>query len=374
MSPNTTRRLGRLSRTLLCVMHAGSSNSVPYAKTQIVPSKGDTRAGMRPGLALPFIVLALAIVACVSTSDGVQERQVPAPLTLSPLEREVLETCFRTAMKESELAAVLYGNKPMCWDGPGAFKETPNFSRVRRPFTNGELYLRGLAIWQHLDFTGTGWSFVPANTHCVDDPSSSACLWINHAALRDVLNEHLEVFRGILGAQVSSEELFARLTTPGVDLRATLNDDDFLIGLVLGYGKENSLLHKAYMDIRYLLLSQELVPLRPRNQRLPGAAETRIGIDPHTHMWIEVPPTKLESRLSSRFSTLCAEYKQLDAHITSSTQHPLAEGYHVPLFGCIAESPDTKARIANYAQAMKQGEELLTRDDFLDQVVSRLCS
>jgi hypothetical protein len=322
-----------------------------------------------------FLALGVCVlVACTSSSSAPCQESVRPELSLSPLDREVLEACFRTALRESELAAVLYGSKPICMDGPCAFQETPNFIRGSRCNVNGELYLQGLEIWQRLGFEGKKWSFIPTGARFIDDPSSVACLWINHDALHDVLKEHVEVFRGVLGSDISESELFARLTRPGVDLFEVLKHDETLMGLVLGYGLENSLVHKRLTDIRSLLLSQELVPLRPRAERLRGGMETRATVTPYKSMWIEVPPTELEARLRSDFEEICEEYSRLDANMIVSTQHSLAKGHHVPLFGCVSTSEDTRVRISEYVQAMQRAEEMLTRDDFVEQMVSQLCS
>jgi hypothetical protein len=103
-----------------------------------------------------------------------------------------------------------------------------------------------------------GWYAFKKNEHLFPHPrfifsenvfeSGNACkilhiYFINKESLKTCLNDYQSLFRQILGEEFSQETFIAQLEA-GVALPKLLNEDEMLLGILLGFGKESSLAFK----------------------------------------------------------------------------------------------------------------------------------
>ena len=155
-------------------------------------------------------------------------------LTLTKEEELSLKQFFHAMVWGSEAGYVLYGDKPICMEGYAK-------NSFGIPFKVGyHLQLpinRGVKIWKQLQLPNETPHFLFINQENNDD--YPLILFINKDALKKVFHQNEILFKYILGSELTFNKLLDEFKKK--DFFTVLNHDNVLIGLVLGFGFENSL-------------------------------------------------------------------------------------------------------------------------------------
>ena len=109
----------------------------------------------------------------------------------------------------------------------------------------------------------------------LDGPSGvdggRAIVAVNKAAFSVVVDRYKAEFAARLGRDVSAIEMLERIEAGESLFSAVLEDDDLLIGLVLGYGYDNSSLYARWWQLKKALFFEVEVPLALPRPRPPFA-------------------------------------------------------------------------------------------------------
>ncbi len=313
-----------------------------------------------------FVVLACIACSCMQARTRPMGKQISAQL--SPAESETLEQCFRWALTTAELGAVLFGKKPVCGVGQYSAEVVSLASLSSYESWDVAIYSQGVAIWERLRLPSN------ANFSFVRNKSNSpfmGCLFINHKAVLEVVDEHLGLFREVLGDHITPEGLLAELIRSEEPLFSFLKHSNVLVGIILGYGGENARLHTRAQEILLLSMSVETLPLKNRNERLGFERFIPIiSCEPYITKW-STPPKSEELDKPDHFS-ITEAYKEINRAMAVSWDLD-KRGNALPCFGCYKDSEETKRLIKRYAKAADKTERLINSKHFLQDVLSILC-
>lgn len=183
-----------------------------------------------------FLIIFLACATCLFGSmveEGIKQ--------ISLNDRICMQAFFDQAIGHNQAGHVLFFNhKPMCITCSAFKHKDKTFKDV--------LALRGWYAFkknEHL-FPHPKFIFSQKIFECGDDCKILHVYIINKESLVKCLNEHLNLFRKILGTHFSSMEFIAKIEE-GYSLLSLLNNDEMLIGIILGYGDESS---QAFKEVR----------------------------------------------------------------------------------------------------------------------------
>ena len=161
-------------------------------------------------------------------------------LDLSNHERDVLEGFFRVMIEKSEGGYVLFGRKPICIHG--FHVEDYFIQENERHLSN--VYLReGAYLWRKLNFNNKDENII---IHIYQRPDTLAksyihVLLINKELCLNVIQKNLSLFQYVLGPNVTPSALLNKLIDPNESFHHVLREDKVLIGILLGFGTQNSL-------------------------------------------------------------------------------------------------------------------------------------
>lgn len=150
-------------------------------------------------------------------------------ISMSRRDRIVLTNFFQMLFADDSFAYVLLGPKPMAW---ASYKNSINdfFNRRNR------LMRRGWKTWQKYCFLDTkNLFFSEASTR---HPGYVSILLINEQALNRVVAENRADFEKVLNRHVESGTQLLSKAAPFID--GILGGHQALLGITLGYGRENS--------------------------------------------------------------------------------------------------------------------------------------
>lgn len=162
-------------------------------------------------------------------------------------EKASLEAFFKQIVVEEGGFNVLFGTKPMALSG---FYEKPELGNAawRFFFSQANLQTRkGYQIWKKEKS-----KHVFPNYYLVElpnDPNYTVLLLIHKKRFLLVVEHYLQEFQKVLGEKITPAEVLSRMTSGEYSYAEALKDNHFLLGLLLGYGKENASLFQRHMDL-----------------------------------------------------------------------------------------------------------------------------
>ena len=162
-------------------------------------------------------------------------------------DKKRLEYFFRESIGWDALGYVLFGDKPMSFGGYEKkiepFKNLTSFhysiSPRRIQFKNG------LETWKKYE------KLFPISRFVVlyeETPSNVTTLFINRKNFIQTVERHIESFKRILNREVRGEDLLQEGTSKPL-LTEVLANHDELIGILLGFGRENAHLYHLCSQI-----------------------------------------------------------------------------------------------------------------------------
>ncbi|MBU6446721.1 MAG: hypothetical protein KGQ49_04915, partial [Verrucomicrobia bacterium] len=255
---------------------------------------------------------------------------------LSPPDATALDWFFRNCA-QSFGGYVLYGDKPMALEYLFAKEEQSlYFSEATHAKMKAFKILKEWS--QHCEDAEYPILFCKyANTQHM--------ILINRKAFVKTVNQNLPLFRYILGHKLTAEALLLELIKNQDHFYDVLQDNNTLIGILLGYGTHNSLI----VSRQEFLLQQE------------------------TGHFENFPFAKAISQAKPMlgFASIEEELQSL-ACFKSSRDLKDFSTFEIPLFGCEPDSEETTALLATYE---KNREHLLThvqQDNFMEKTLEKL--
>lgn len=161
---------------------------------------------------------------------------------LSPKQKSLLHE-FISKIIDSPSGYVLFGDKPMHIERID-FPTLGSFSSLNpRAFT----LLKGRELWSQLKFPKANKKYL-LNTFDLGD--EVFFISMNRDACLKVIEENLSLFQFILGPKVTPENLFWSLANSKEHFFEVLKNNQVLIELLQGNGKQNAIAHSRLSEIR----------------------------------------------------------------------------------------------------------------------------
>lgn len=167
-------------------------------------------------------------------------QKVDAEILLSLEESASIDLFLKTLFRETEAGYVFLNQKPLCIYG---FHVKESFA-IDHPTHKHSVALReGARVWRKIQKYLLNDSIIIHTCEKEDQfvPGHRHILIINIPLFHKVVNENLPLFQLVLGPFITSEILLKALVEQDHPFHSFLNNDKVLIGILLGYGTQNSL-------------------------------------------------------------------------------------------------------------------------------------
>lgn len=266
----------------------------------------------------------------------------PKNTSLSEKENILMEALLQRIVFEENFGYTLFGNKPASLTG---YHLKPSLN---------PLFFSKSSTFPILE----AWSILKKNVLChlkgnyvlleqidrIKKPHILMILMINKSRFLETVSEHLDLFCELLGKKITPKELLDEVILNQRSLWDILNNDA-LYGIILGYGKENSLAFKRRLDLGQVF-------------------DSYFG-EPH-------PPIPFYPKPSKGFQSAEEEFlyfeKQHDVFdIQQSPLSPL-----VPPAFITMKNEKTNELTKEYKETSKQLIAIYARGDFLSITLDRL--
>lgn len=247
----------------------------------------------------------------------------------------ILDWFFRGSL-QSFAGYVLCGDKPMCIEavpkGSESLKYDPCWYAKKEAFNT-------LRSWQSTK--DHEYIFLFPDYH-----NYSHMLIINRRAFLKAVKENLSLFLYVLGPIVEPESLLEELIKNQTTFWEVLKNDTALIGILLGYGPRNSLIHAR---VQFL---------------------NNCKIHSKTAIFPEICPS-LSPPTSLLFSSLEEELRYLYTLHAGSREIKPFSSYEIPSFSCDPESKETLALLSTYEKNRASILHMSQREDLLEQMLKK---
>lgn len=255
-------------------------------------------------------------------------------------DREFLNRFFSSLVLRNEFGYALFADKPISLTG--YFLKVPLGNAILGHYYTDE-FIDLLAVWKKYA------SYFPStNFILIDEPQSHPemreFVLINKAAFIKKFEENISDFEAILGEGVTAQKLLARLEQPNANLKTILQNHEGLLGILLGYGRNNAFIFQQRDNI-----------LRDE--------------------WMEKPPLNLRAltKPSPGYSSTEEEFKQLHATLQLCGEHcysPLIMGsIH---FAADLSDRETQELMKKYTKQRGEISSVFTNGHLLEIVLAQL--
>jgi FKBP-type peptidyl-prolyl cis-trans isomerase len=293
------------------------------------------------------------LLLCCSLFGGTPKEDVKTfTQTLSDEQRTLLDRFLRTLVK-SFSGYVLYGDKPMCIETCPLWQDSDVWDGISE---QESIYRKGMELWQDLKISLTDKEYF--FTIFDVDYGCRHLVCIHREAFLQAVNENLSLFQYVLGPTLTAESLLQELIEAKDQFYNVLKADNVLLGILLGYGKQNALLvaRKEYLSDAFAIDRKEDFPflakaLRMHNHRLPKAQQKRPSLG---------------------FASLAEESIALKKRTSISRRLKPFDTYKIPHFGCESNSEESKKLLMTYEQNRTKLIQSLEKDDFLEKTLLKL--
>lgn len=155
---------------------------------------------------------------------------------LSCQDREDLEKLFCYFIHQDHFAYTLFGDKPVSISGN--FNMTP-WENILEIHDSGEVMLKQWHVWEKYFNQFTFKNFILYKE--VNELTFKIIL-INKKFFLKTIEENTDIFENIIGKKIQPEIFLKDIEQHKVSFHESICNSEFLLGLLLGYGKHNALL------------------------------------------------------------------------------------------------------------------------------------
>ena len=164
--------------------------------------------------------------------------------TLSLQEKKHLNNFFKRCFQSSGFGYTIFGQKPMSTGGLLTENGRPHVDQVKNiddeRVSCGYYMKEGLDVWdkhfKNMDLKEFSFISYPVPGH----PNLLHFDIINHNNFLRIVEDHLFDFQNFLSFKISAKEILKEYVKGEGDLFEKINKHDGFLGILLGYGKENS--------------------------------------------------------------------------------------------------------------------------------------
>ncbi len=298
-----------------------------------------------------FLILSLQFIVFVCLAA--QGKRV---CSISEEETVVLEHFFRALIEETEGGYVLYGQKPVC-----AHAFSKELFTINSPWHAHFVALReGARIWKKLssEVKNAHFSVFINEKEEARLPGWIHLFVINRPLFLKTVKENLSLFQYVLGPKTTPEKLLEKMAS---SFDSTLHEDKVLIGLILGYGRENALYVSRMEYISAYLNAAGDIPFKC----------TKKSPEDQLRGFLLPPPENLYAfkivTPSCGFQTLEEELNELESQIKVSSEK-LETSIPNFIFGHIDDRAANQL-VAKLEKAQNEIKSLLNSKNFLQKTL-----
>ncbi|MGL5263228.1 MAG: hypothetical protein ACRDAI_01410 [Candidatus Rhabdochlamydia sp.] len=268
----------------------------------------------------------------------------PKKSSLSEKENILMEVLLQRMVFEEDFGYTLFGNKPVSLTGYSL-----------KPYLNHPIFFEEGSAFPFIE----AWSILEKKVLChlkgnyvilkqIDHARNHHVLQIiiiNKSRFLETISEHLDLFCELIGKKITPKELLDEVILNQRSLWDILNNDA-LYGILLGYGKENSLAFQRRLDLGRVFTSDSRkphppIPFYPKPSKEFQSAEEEFLYFEKQHDFFDIR--------ESRLSPLC----------------PLT-------FMTMKNDEKTKELTKEYKETFKQIIAIYAKGDFLSITLDRL--
>jgi len=274
---------------------------------------------------------------------------------LSRDQKSTLTQFLQFLVKDSFSGYVLYGDKPICIEACPLdldYETDISLGASKGAFILG----RGIELWSNLNIPvgNKEYLFIVFDV----DYGYRHMICIHRKAFLQVVNENLSLFRYILSPTLTAEELLNTLIEAKQNFYQVLKNDNVLLGILLGYGKQNALLvsRKESITDSFAAERKEDFPFISRKTRMESKSL----------------PKMQKKRPSLGFSSLAQEHEAITKLTTVSRRLKPFATYKIPYFGCDPQTEESKALLSTYEKNRQKIINICQKESFLEETLSKL--
>ena len=240
-------------------------------------------------------------------------------------DKKQLEDLFNYFTTNSTFPYTLFGNKPVSWIciTLPRFPEFKSSQKVIHRSTNKSSLWKKWQVWKKYEK-----QFPLIKYHFIEETESNRkdIFIINKKYFISIVNQHQDLFESILHQKVSGESLLEEMEKQS-SFRKVIQNNDLLLGILLGFGEHNSSLYQQREDLEklYKLYQSMLIADTPAFQDLENKAEKITNIlmpfnDSCNSYLIVGSPSFMVDATNQETRTLKSNYEKL--------QHEISKLYH----------------------------------------------
>lgn len=184
-------------------------------------------------------------------------------------------------------------------------------------------------------------------------------MWINPEKFLEVTEKNLPLFQYIIGPKLTPSLMLKHLADPSQDVIT----DYTLLGILLGFGTQNTLPHHRVEVIRAELYRKENLPLKSKQERLDT-------LNPFLSFTFEWEANSNKTFPSFGYASLAEEYKDLTKTKFCSRKSSDQSYPEIPMFAVFKEDSETLNILSSYKKDKLRIKELLSQPNFLEQTLN----
>lgn len=289
-------------------------------------------------------------------------------IEISQEEALVLEEFFRITFEKSEGGYVFYGKKPICIQG---FLKEDDFLQENDQHLCSVYLREGAIIWKHLNKSIPNQNII---VHVYDDEDTLAknyihILCINKKLCLDTISSNLPLFQYVLGPDITPSRLLDKLVDPSSSFHSILKNDKVLIGILLGFGTQNSLYVSRIENLQEDLFTSEKPPFLSQVSRLNNVQPEFRQMLLYTSIPFSPFSTQNSSTLPSfGHSSLNEEIQNLNQKIDISSLI-LVKQLPPFIFGRLKNHVETDKLVRELEVTQSNVKQFISSDNFLAKVL-----
>jgi hypothetical protein len=170
--------------------------------------------------------------------------------SISSQDRESINQLFNFLIKEDHFGYTLFGDKPVSLSGH--FTITPWENIVERVNDQDGIFWKNWRIWEKYQQIFPLQNFILINEPSKRHKNILNVILINKKEFIRVVNQNQRLFEAVLGYKISPHHMLQKIESGEITFVDSINDNQGLWGILLGYGKHNSMLYnqreRSYFD------------------------------------------------------------------------------------------------------------------------------
>lgn len=285
---------------------------------------------------------------------------------LSPEETAILDGFFRTLWENSEGGYVQHGKKPVCIHGFFT-KECYNDPSE---FRASSVYLKqGADLLKKLDLKSSNPNII-IHIYDREDSLVAGCkhiLVINKKLFIQTVRNNLPLFQYVLGPDVTPTKLLDKLIDPEAQFHCVMKNDKVLIGIILGFGTQNSIHCSRMENIDDAMFLAEQPPFKSELSQFEKAPQQF-----RTIVLINDNPKKPSKILPSFGYRSLKEERIGLAERFDVTSERLVNHSPAFIFGRLKDDNESNKFIAELECTQTKIIKQLASEDFLDNLLKLL--